>query len=108
MTTLLLFCAALGFCGMRSPYWWLKALLPKLLLPRPRPPIPDPQPGPDPTPFGPRPHPWLTGILSIVGGIAAGYFMHSILPNESFATFGLAAFAGGRIFSDIGEAFTLK
>lgn len=95
MLVLLIYSAALGWCGTRYPGWWW------YLIKHPWP-WPGPNPGPDPDPpyrkAGSDPMP---GIAAIIGGIAGGYLMHNLLPEESFATIGLAALATGRILSDI-------
>ena len=44
-------------------------------------------------------------IIGMLGGIAAGTIIHFTLPSESFATVGLAAWAGGAIFFDTASRF---
>ena len=44
-------------------------------------------------------------IIGMLGGIAAGTIIHFLLPSESFATVGLAAWAGGAIFFDTASRF---
>ena len=96
MTTLILFSAAMGWCGTPYPGWWWAFFRWRR---------PSPPPPPDPYRAFSNPMP---GILAIIGGIAAGYGMHAVMPEEGYAAVGLAAFAGGRILSDIGGLFTQK
>jgi len=89
MLTTLIFSAAMGWCGTPYPGWWWYIIR---------------------HPHGPGPDPYrisnelLVIPLGIVGGIIAGYSIHAALPQESYATIGLAAFAGGRILSDLGNS----
>ena len=91
MLTLLLFSAALGWCGTPYPGWWRKK---------------GPPPPPPPDWFlsiEPEPDPWRIPI-GIIGGVAGGLLMSSISGGESLAVVGLAAFAGGRILNEVGRS----
>lgn len=98
LTTILLFAAALGWCG---PFWGMK---------RPRF-FPDPKgpgPNPDPDPIRRLFSDPMPGIFGILGGVAAGYAIHSQLPQEGLASIGLAALAGGTILSPIATSIFSK
>lgn len=99
MITTIVFSAAMGVCGTPWPgwLWWL-------LFKKPRPPWPPPPPPWDAwleKVKGPRePVPWRIG-LGILGGIAGGLLMNYAVGSEQLAVAGLAAFAGGRIASEV-------
>jgi hypothetical protein len=94
MLPIFLFSALIGFC--LTPY---------------RRPIfgGDPNTGPGPDPIRRIYSDPMSGIwgriIGMLGGIAAGTIIHFLLPSESFATVGLAAWAGGAIFFDTASRF---
>src|SRR6186997_1220817 len=90
MLVLLIYSAFLGWCGTPWPGWWRHILRP----PRPVPPEPDP-------PYRKATSDPMPGIAALVGGMAGGYLIHTLMPAEGLAATGLAAFAVGRVFSDI-------
>ena len=88
MLLVILFSAAMGWCGTPYPGWWRRRKNP------PPPPPPD----------------WFVSFVSsdpmpgiiagIAGGIAGGLIMHYAVSDNIVAV-GLAALAGGRILNDI-------
>lgn len=87
MLLVLLFSAAMGWCGTPYPGWWRR---------RKHPPPPPPDWFMNFVSSDPMP-----GIIAgIAGGIAGGLIMNNAVDNN-IAAVGLAAFAGGRILSEI-------
>jgi hypothetical protein len=87
MLLVLLFSAAMGWCGTPYPGWWRRKKYP-------------PPPPPDWfinfTSSDPMP-----GIIAgIAGGIAGGLIMNYAV-SDNIAAVGLAALSGGRIVADI-------
>ena len=92
---MLVFSAAMGWCGTPYPWWWWFKHWP------PPPPPPDWAEWLNQLKGDPQPQPWLIG-LGVVGGLIGGFAANATLGGEQFSTIGLAAFAGGRILSRIG------
>lgn len=80
--------AAMGECGTRYPGWW-----------RPRPKRGEIGLPLDPIPV--RPIDIFSNVLAIAAGIGVGILFRSYYPTEALVTSALAAFAGGRIASDL-------
>jgi hypothetical protein len=88
MLGIVLFSAALGWCGTPWPWWW-----------RRKPPLPPPPP--DWTQyFQTNPISWNT-LTGIIGGVIGGLIMNGLAGSEQITSIGLVAFAGGRIVTDL-------
>jgi hypothetical protein len=91
MVLLIIFSAAMGWCGTPWPWWWRRR--------KPPPPPPDWEQY-----FQANPISWNT-LTGIIGGVIGGLIMNGTAGGEQIASIGLAAFAGGRIVTDLVSTF---
>lgn len=108
MISLIVFSAAIGWCGTPYPMPWDRRKFPRKF-----PPPPPPQNTEWHTWYtsvieevagNPEPQPWRIAF-GVAGGILGGIAASSFLDHEQFIVIGMAAFSGGRIAADIGSMF---
>jgi hypothetical protein len=88
MAAIILFSAAMGWCGTPWPGWWRKRK-------------PGPPPPPDWFEYFEQENYTLKILTGIIGGIAGGLIINATAGFEQLAVIGLAALSGGRILSDL-------